>query len=84
MVSNHPLFSLQQNPHDRYLFKEKKSEKEEWERKEPCKKFRKDSQIHRSHNVMHYINGVHALHSADKINLWITPYNTLEISLPSS
>lgn len=33
---------------------------------------------------MHYINGVHALHCADKINLWITPYNTLEISLTSS
>lgn len=32
---------------------------------------------------MHYINGVHALHSAGKINLWITPYDTLKISLPS-
>lgn len=27
------------------------------------------------------VNGTYALHNADKINLWITPYNTLEISL---
>lgn len=47
--------------------------------KEPCKRFTKDQQNHESHIMSG--NGTYALHNAGKINLWITPYNTLEISL---
>lgn len=63
------------------------SRRERLKRKEkgPCKKVHKRSiKTLKSHNASQYTNGTYALHSPGRVNLWITPYNTLEISLPPS